>query len=59
MHISGLERSVTNSGHYFAMTSSDAQISKWGAIAENSNGITYLKNLKNLRFLTVKLMSMN
>ena len=49
MHISGLERSITNSGHYFAMTSSDSQISKWGAIAENSNGITYLKNLKKLK----------
>ena len=41
MHISGLEK-VHNSGHYFAMTSSDSN-SKWGAIAEKFNGITYLK----------------
>ena len=41
MHISGLERSLTNSGHYFAMTSSDSQISKWGAMSENSSGISF------------------
>ena len=44
MHISGLERNLTSSGHYFAMTSSDAQISKWGAISEVSGGLSYLKD---------------
>ena len=49
MHISGFERNLINSGHYFAMTNSDAQISKYGAISEYSNGISYLKNLKDLK----------
>ena len=49
MHLSGIEKSLTNAGHYFAMTSADAQISKLGAISEISSGISYLKNLKNLR----------
>ena len=49
MHISGFERNLINSGHYFAMTNSDAQISKYGAISEHSNGISYLKNLKDLK----------
>ena len=31
------------------MTSSDAQISKYGAISEYSNGISYLKNIKDLK----------
>ena len=31
------------------MTNSDAQISKYGAISEHSNGISYLKNLKDLK----------
>ena len=34
MHISGFERNLINSGHYFAMTNSDAQISKYVAISE-------------------------
>ena len=41
------------------MTSSDAQISKWGAISENSSGISYLKNLKTLNFLVETLMLKN
>ena len=49
MHISGLERNLTSSGHYFAMTSSDAQISKWGAISEVSSGLSYLKRIKELK----------
>ena len=49
MHLSGIEKSLTNAGHYFAMTSADAQISSLGAITEISSGISYLKNLKNLR----------
>ena len=49
MHISSFERSLINSGHYFAMMSSDAQISKYGAISEYSNGISYLKNIKDLK----------
>ena len=49
MHLSGIERSVTNSGHYFAMVSADAQISSWGAIAEKTGGISYLKAIKKLR----------
>ena len=48
MNISSFERNLINSGHYFAMTNSDAQISKYGAISEHSNGISYLKNLKDL-----------
>ena len=49
MHISSFERNLVNSGHYFAMANSDAQISKYGAISEYSNGISYLKNLKKLK----------
>ena len=49
MHISGLERNLTSSGHYFAMTSSDAKISKWGAISEVSGGLSYLKRIKELK----------
>ena len=49
MHLSGIEKSLTNAGHYFAMTSADAQVSTLGAISEISSGISYLKNLKNLR----------
>ena len=49
MHISGLEKSLTNAGHYFAMTSADAQMSSLGVISEVSGGISYLKNLKSLR----------
>ncbi len=49
MHISGLEKSLTNAGHYFAMTSADAQMSFLGVVSEVSGGISYLKNLKNLR----------
>ncbi|OUW59340.1 MAG: hypothetical protein CBD57_00590, partial [Candidatus Pelagibacter sp. TMED197] len=49
MHLSGIEKSLTNAGHYFAMTSADAQISTLGAISEISSGISYLQNLKNLR----------
>ena len=49
MHVSSMEKSLTDAGHYFAMISSDAQISSLGAISEISGGISYLKNLKNLR----------
>ena len=49
MHLSGLERSVINSGHYYAMISSDAQISQYGSINEQTNGISYIKNIKNLK----------
>ena len=49
MHLSGLERSITNAGHYFAMTNADAQISTLGAVNEITSGISYLKNLKSLR----------
>ena len=49
MHLSGLERSVINSGHYYAMITSDAQISQYGTINEQTNGISYIKNLKSLK----------
>ena len=42
MHLSGLERSVINSGHYYAMISSDAKFLNM-AINEQTNGISYIK----------------
>jgi hypothetical protein len=49
MHIADMERSLTQSGHYLAVLSADAQLSSWGAAMEISNGMSYLKNLKILR----------
>ena len=44
MHISGFERNLVNSGHYFAMTNSDAQI--FSSRHQLSAGIIWLSLAK-------------